>query len=167
MEIVLNTNTLIGIAGLITALGVIIGSMWKAFDQKKKYDEYDSRIKEVNKKIEEMQTENMAKMQSVMAEQCMQTYVLQAVLEGLHQLHCNGPVTEARDKLSKYINKQAHDLPTDQEKRFMDKIAILGLIIFGSVFILGILAFGICAIAMMFEYKQNGNNCYKNNRSRK
>ena len=113
MEIVINTNTIIGIAGLITALGVIIGLLWSVFEQKHKYDEYDKRIKDINEKIAELQTDNMAKMQSVMSEQCMQTYVLQAVLEGLHQLHCNGPVTEAREKLSKYINKQAHDLPTD------------------------------------------------------
>lgn len=32
-----------------------------------------------------------------------------ACLKGLKEQGCNGPVTEAIDKIQKHINKQAHD----------------------------------------------------------
>ena len=48
------------------------------------------------------------------SELCMHTYVLLAVLDGLKQQGCNGPVTEARDRLQKHVNKMAHD---QEEKR--------------------------------------------------
>ena len=41
-------------------------------------------------------------------EQQLLTYGMLACLEGLKQLHCNGPVTDARDKLAKHLNEQAH-----------------------------------------------------------
>ena len=37
------------------------------------------------------------------------SYALQACLDGLEQLGANHNVPEAKDKLSKYINQQAHD----------------------------------------------------------
>lgn len=43
-------------------------------------------------------------------EQCMLTYCMMATLDGLHQLGANGPVTEARDALDKFMNKQAHEV---------------------------------------------------------
>ena len=36
------------------------------------------------------------------------TYGMLACLEGLKQLNCNGPVTDARDKISKHLNEKAH-----------------------------------------------------------
>lgn len=36
-------------------------------------------------------------------------YALSACLDGLSQLGCNHSVTDAKDKLSKYLNQQAHD----------------------------------------------------------
>lgn len=96
----------------------------------KRCDGYDSKIKDLedkltrrcddnDKKIEraheyateslqQMQEEKDAKLQEIRAEQCMLTYCMSAVLDGLHQLKCNGPVTEAQNKLEKYINEQAH-----------------------------------------------------------
>lgn len=35
--------------------------------------------------------------------------VILACLKGLKEQGCNGPVTEAIDKIQKHINKQAHD----------------------------------------------------------
>lgn len=43
------------------------------------------------------------------SEQCLLTYGILACLKGLKEQGCNGPVTEAIDKIEKHINKQAHD----------------------------------------------------------
>ena len=45
----------------------------------------------------------------VKSEQCLLTYGILACLKGLKEQGCNGPVTEAIDKIQKHINKQAHD----------------------------------------------------------
>lgn len=42
-------------------------------------------------------------------EQCILTYGTLACLKGLKELGCNGPVTEAIDKMEKHMNKAAHD----------------------------------------------------------
>ena len=43
-------------------------------------------------------------------EQCLNTYGLLACLKGLREQGCNGPVTEAINKIEKHLNKQAHDM---------------------------------------------------------
>ena len=107
-QIVLEINTIVAVAKLITSLGVIAALLWNIFRQYQKWESYDKKITDTNKRIDDLQTEVGAKMQQIQAEQCMQTYVLQAVLDGLHQLNCNGEVTKASEKLNKYINKKAH-----------------------------------------------------------
>ena len=59
----------------------------------------DKRLKyEDRKEIEKMKNE-----------QCLLTYGILACLKGLSEQGCNGPVTEAINKIEKHINKQAHD----------------------------------------------------------
>lgn len=36
------------------------------------------------------------------------TECLQGIFAGLHQLNCNGPVTEMAEKLNEHLNKKAH-----------------------------------------------------------
>lgn len=97
-------------------------SSYKEF--KKKCEAYEKEIFDTNARIEDahkyaiealeqIQADTDAKLQEIRAEQCMITYCMSAVLDGLHQLNCNGPVTEARNKLDKYLNKQAHQLKED------------------------------------------------------
>lgn len=104
MDTAITLNGILGVIGVIVAIVAGIGAIVTIIkfitgihDRMQKWDEYDQKITEVNAKIQQIQ-----------AEQCMQTYVLQAVLDGLHQLNCNGRVTEASEKLNKHINKQAH-----------------------------------------------------------
>lgn len=42
-------------------------------------------------------------------EQCLLTYGILACLKGLKEQGCNGPVTEAIDKIEKHVNMKAHD----------------------------------------------------------
>lgn len=87
---------------------------------KEKCEGYEAQIKKANDDVEEthrftketldlMNAETDAKLQQIRAEQEMITYCMRAVLDGLHQLNCNGPVTEASKKLDEYLNAQAHN----------------------------------------------------------
>lgn len=96
-------EAIVALAAGIAAIIAIVKYITGAHDQVKKWNEYD-------KKLTDMQTDYNDKISDIKKEQCMQTYVLMAILDGLKQLNCNGPVTEAQEKLNKFINKQAHDV---------------------------------------------------------
>lgn len=38
----------------------------------------------------------------------MMSYCVGATLDGLKQLNCNGKVSEAKEKMDKHLNQQAH-----------------------------------------------------------
>ena len=76
-------------------------------DQQKKWHAYDVKIAELEGKIDNIRTDFLAKNQEMKAELYLQTYCMEAVLDGLHQLNCNGPVTEAKEKLHNHIKYRA------------------------------------------------------------
>lgn len=84
----------------------------------KKYDDKLSELEEkmdkdneeLTKKIEENKTDSEAKMQELKIELFVQTECTRAILDGLHQLNCNGPVTKARELLDTYLSGSAHDI---------------------------------------------------------
>ena len=84
MAVYIDANTIITAGALLGATTAIVGA---AFKQNKQDEE-----------IEKMK-----------GEQCLLTYGILACLKGLKEQGCNGPVTEAIDKIEKHINKQAHD----------------------------------------------------------
>jgi len=88
---VITTETIITASAVLTAMTAISAFIYKGVkwlqEQKRQTDE----IKEIKD------------------EQCMMTYAVFACLDGLKQLKCNGTVTEAHDKLQKYLNQKAHD----------------------------------------------------------
>jgi len=98
MEVVVNANTVIGIAGFITAVGVLVGVAKSWVQQLKKWNGYDQQISGISDEI-----------QTLRDEQYVQTMVLQATLDGLKQLGCNGKVTEAKHELDDYINRLSHN----------------------------------------------------------
>ena len=79
---IINANMIISCASLITALGIIFGCIKAYFKQTDKWNGYDEQIKGIEDQI-----------QGLRDEQLMQTHVLWATLDGLHQLGCNGDVT--------------------------------------------------------------------------
>lgn len=95
----------ITLSQLLEVLGVLV-AVWGAYkvvieiverintkhDQVQKWDEYDKQIKDIKK------------------EQEMITMCMSAVLDGLHQLKCNGEVTKASNKLNEYLNAKAHEV---------------------------------------------------------
>ena len=87
----IDAKTLIELAALLTALGVIGGAaLWavKFVDRQKKQDQELTAIRK---------------------EQTLICYGVMACLRGLEEQGCDGPVTAALDKLEKHLNQAAHE----------------------------------------------------------
>ena len=82
----------------LVILGVIIG-VYKVYD--KSIDRMDS----LEKRVKCLEDEN----RQIKKENTLVIYALSACLDGLHQQGCNGKVSEAIEKINKYINNAAHD----------------------------------------------------------
>jgi hypothetical protein len=81
----------------------------KATEERKEIvKRYDAKLKEMELHINDTHSETEAKIQQVQAELFILTECMQGVLDGLHQLKCNGKVTEASEKLDNYLNERAH-----------------------------------------------------------
>lgn len=89
------------LAAIITAFSVIFGVIIGSY---KMYDKLIDNSKELERRIAELEKQN----QSINKESALIIYALGACLNGLHQQGCNGEVTEAMNKISKYINNAAH-----------------------------------------------------------
>lgn len=83
-------STIITIASVITALGVIFGVIFAVYRWYLKQEKQDEDIK------------------AIKDEQTLLTYGVLACLKGLKEQGCDGPVTTAIDQIEKHINKQAH-----------------------------------------------------------
>lgn len=83
-------STIITVASVITALGVIFGVIFAVYRWYLKQEKQDEDIK------------------AIKDEQTLLTYGVLACLKGLKEQGCDGPVTTAIDQIEKHINKQAH-----------------------------------------------------------
>lgn len=89
-SVTVSADTIITIAAVITALGVIFGvifAIYKWYLKQEKQDKDIAHIKEEDTLI---------------------VFALSACLDGLQQLGANHTVPIVKDKLDKYINQQAH-----------------------------------------------------------
>lgn len=82
--------TIIQCATVLTASGTIIGIVFAIFRWLQKQKQQDIDIADLKE------------------EQCLLTFGILACLKGLQEQGCNGPVTEAVNKIEKHINKKAH-----------------------------------------------------------
>ena len=110
----ISIGTIITAGSLIGALGVIGGVLIAAYKFFKKPAELEKQMqkarethKEDIRKINKTHEDDIRKINE---EQCLITYGLLACLKGLQEQGCNGPVTEAINKIEKHLNKQAHDM---------------------------------------------------------
>lgn len=88
--ITLSWQTIITAAAVITAAVTILGRYNKLYDFIKRQEEQDEQIK---------------KMQE---EQALLTEGILACLKGLKEQGCNGPVSEAIQKIETHLNEKAH-----------------------------------------------------------
>lgn len=86
-----DVNTIIMAGSLLTAVVVIFSAIFAVYKWYLKQNQQNVEIERVK------------------SEQCLLTYGILACLKGLKEQGCDGPVTEAIDKIEKHINKQAHD----------------------------------------------------------
>ena len=86
-----DVNTIITAASLLAAIGAIFSVVFAVYRWYLRQNRQDTEIEKLK------------------SEQCLLTYGILACLKGLTEQGCNGPVTEAIDKIEKHINKQAHD----------------------------------------------------------
>ena len=77
-------------ASIITSLGVIFGFIFKVHKWYLKQEKQDEEIKQIKE------------------EDTLICYALSACLDGLQQLGANHTVPDAKARLDKYLNKQAH-----------------------------------------------------------
>lgn len=87
----IDANTIITAATLFGAVTAIAGVAFNVYRWYLKQNKQDEEIEKMKN------------------EQCLLIYGILACLKGLSEQGCNGPVTEAINKIEKHINKQAHD----------------------------------------------------------
>lgn len=94
MEVTINADTLIKLAELFSALGVIGGVILWCFKFVQRSRKQNEELKAIRK------------------EQTLICYGLLACLQGLKEQGCNGPVTEAMNRMEEHLNQAAHDEET-------------------------------------------------------
>ena len=87
----LDSNTIITASAIVTAMITIGGVALAIVKWVFRQQQQDEDIKNIKK------------------EMCLLTYGVKACLQGLQEQGCNGPVTEAINKLDKHLNETAHD----------------------------------------------------------
>ena len=90
-----------GLWGFIKIVREIISAVNERHDKEQKWDKYEEQLKKDRAEIDE-------KLDQTTAELYILTECMSAVLDGLKQLNCNGPVTEAKQSLDAYLIKRAH-----------------------------------------------------------
>ena len=90
MATYLDLNTLNGTSAAVTALGVLVGGVLAVY-------RFYARQKAQDRELA-----------AVRSELTLLCYGVRACLSGLREQGCNGPVTEALNKLDKHLNPAAH-----------------------------------------------------------
>lgn len=96
------------VAGCAAIYG-IVKFICSIHDRNKKVDGYDMQIQEVQKSITDLKMDTDHELKEIKKEQRVITNAVLAILQGLSQLNCNGPVTEAKDELTEFLNERAHE----------------------------------------------------------
>ena len=119
------TETILTASAVLGALGGFVTLAWKLFKWINHQKEQDAQItvmeaehkKEIaelkadfTKQIQELKSTHTKDAHDIQEEQTLVIYGLLACLKGLKEQGCNGPVTEAINKIDKYINQKAHEM---------------------------------------------------------
>lgn len=97
----IDAQSIITAGALTTAMGTIVALIVKIVKWYARQNKQDEDIKALAKRHSD-------DMSSTKEELTLITYGLLACLKGLKEQGCNGPVTEAINKIEKHLNKEAH-----------------------------------------------------------
>ena len=95
-------QTIITAGAVISALLLIVGILLKGHKWFLKQEHQDEEITVMKQHHED-------DVHKLKEENCLICYALSACLDGLMQLGCNHTVPDAKDKLDKFLNQQAHE----------------------------------------------------------
>lgn len=102
MQITLTWQTIITASAVLASATALIVAFSKGV---RWYD----RQKEQDKDLKALHDKHDSDMSAIKQEQTLMVYGVLACLKGLKEQGCNGPVTEAIDKIEKHLNKRAHE----------------------------------------------------------
>lgn len=102
MTVHITVQGIITAAAFIAALIALAGYIFKARDWVKNQDGQDNKLKALADHHEEDMKESREERQ-------LMVYGILACLKGLKEQGCNGPVTDAINKIEKHLNKKAHE----------------------------------------------------------
>lgn len=92
---------------LITA-GAVVGALTTIITLLVKVVRWVDRQKKQDSEIKALQEKHDRDIKALQHEQTLAIYGILAALKGLQEQGCNGPVTEAVNKIEKYLNQKAH-----------------------------------------------------------
>ena len=90
MQVAVTWQTVITAAAVVAAVLALLNTYNRGYDFVRRQKEQDRIIKDIQ------------------AEQTLLTYGVLSCLKGLKEQGCNGPVTEAINKIEKHLNQMAH-----------------------------------------------------------
>lgn len=112
MQITLTWQTLITAAAVLaaaTAIATAIAKLVRWIDRQKNQDkEILAMQKQHDDDLDQLRREHAEVTASINEELALLTHGILACLKGQQEQGCNGPVTEAIQKIERHINKKAH-----------------------------------------------------------
>lgn len=100
-SIVVSPQTIITAAAALAAVIAIMKSYNRIYDMVKHQKEQDDSMRSIERRHD-------ADIKGIKEEQTIITYGVLACLKGMQEQGCNGAVTDAIDKIEKYLNQAAH-----------------------------------------------------------
>ena len=101
MQITVTWQGIITAAAVVGAIIALVSYFIKVYRWFDKQEKQDKDIKDIKQHHEE-------DMADIRQEQRLIVYGVLACLKGLSEQGCNGPVTEAINKIDRYLNERAH-----------------------------------------------------------
>ena len=102
MHIDITADTIITAGAVLAAVTALGGALIALYKRSKKPDEN-------SKLIAELKAQHEDDIKHIKKENTLVCYALSACLDGLLQLGCNHTVPDAKLKLDKHLNQQAHE----------------------------------------------------------
>ena len=102
-------ETVILFGGVLTVAITVITLAWKFFKWISGRDKLKAEIVNLTDRIAKLEKRHTNDQEGTQNELTIVVYGLLACLKGLSEQGCNGPVTEAIEKLEKHINQKAHN----------------------------------------------------------
>lgn len=102
MQITLTWQTIITAGAVLTAVIALVSAFAKVVRWMDKQKQQDEDIKT-------LRDTHIGDMDAIKQEQTLLVYGILACLKGLKEQGCNGPVTEAINRIEKHLNQKAHE----------------------------------------------------------